>query len=153
MLAVFILISLAAGALGSIFTANSVRTWYAMLQKPVFAPPNWLFAPVWTVLYILMGTAAYLVWEKGWKKMQVRIAVKVFIIQLVLNALWSLLFFGLNMPLLAFAEIIVLWIAILATIILFKKVSKAAAWLMLPYILWVSFAAVLNFALWLINFA
>jgi benzodiazapine receptor len=144
-----ILISLAAGAIGSIFTSSAIPTWYAALNKPFFNPPNYLFGPVWTVLYIMMGIALYLVWAKGYKKHKK--AINVFGIQLILNALWSVLFFGMRNPLLAFIEIILLWSAILYTIILFHKTSKTAAYLLIPYLLWVSFASVLNFYIFYLN--
>ena len=142
---------LAAGAIGSIFTRSAISTWYATLEKPPFTPPNWLFAPVWTLLYILMGIAAFLVWRKGLENRGVRIALIVFLIQLVLNALWSVVFFGLESPLYGLIVISVLWIAILVTIIKFFRISRVASVLMWPYLLWVTFAAVLNSSIWLLN--
>lgn len=139
---------LLAGVVGSIFTSQSVSTWYITLNKPSFNPPNWMFGPVWTVLYILIGISLYLVWTN---KKRTITAFWVFGIQLALNALWSFLFFGLQSPLSAFIEIIILWAAILATIIIFYRISRPAAYLLIPYILWVSFAAVLNLALVLLN--
>jgi translocator protein len=139
------------GVIGSIFTTSSIATWYAYINKPSFNPPNWLFAPVWTVLFLLMGIAAYLVWQKGFLKKGVRPALDVFVFQLVLNIYWSVIFFSLQKPAAAFAEIVFLWVAILATIIAFAKISKPAAWLLVPYILWVSFAAYLNYSIWLLN--
>jgi len=147
----FILICQAAGLIGSFFTAQSVRTWYVSLQKPAFNPPSWVFGPVWTALYLMMGIAAYLVWRRGWDNKAVKVALGVFLFQLILNGLWSFLFFGMKSPYTAFVEIAALWLAILATILLFSRLSKAAAWLLIPYILWVSFAAVLNFTLWRLN--
>lgn len=138
-----------AGGIGSIFTTAKIPGWYAGLTRPVFAPPNWIFGPVWTTLYLLMGFALYIVWVSNSPKK--KIALTVFGIQLVLNALWSFLFFGLESPFLAFLEIIVLWASILASMILFYPIAKKATWLLLPYILWVSFAAVLNGALWWLN--
>jgi tryptophan-rich sensory protein len=119
------------------------------LNKPSFSPPNYLFAPVWTALYILMGIALYLVWINGYKKHKK--AIIVFGIQLGLNLLWSILFFGMRNPLLAFIEILLLWSFIVYTIILFYKTSKTAAYLLTPYILWVSFASVLNFFIFYLN--
>lgn len=145
----FILVSYLAGFIGGIFTQQSVTTWYLTLQKPVFNPPSWVFGPVWTSLYILMGIAAFLVYNKGYKK--ARTALNFFFIQLFFNALWSFLFFGLKNPLLAFIEIIILWSLILVTTYYFYKVEKKAAYLMLPYLLWVSFATVLNFSLYILN--
>jgi tryptophan-rich sensory protein len=146
-----ILLCEAAGIIGSVFTMPAIGTWYASLQKPFFNPPNWLFAPAWAILFALMGIALYLVWEKGFKEKSVKIATKIFGMQLALNVLWSVWFFGLKSPLFAFFEIILLWIIIFATIWQFNKVSKKAAFLLIPYIAWVSFAAALNFAVWLLN--
>ena len=139
-----------AGLLGSLFTTPSLSIWYAALQKPSFQPPSWLFAPVWTALFVLIGIALYLVWSKKTKKPK-KTAIKWFSIQLGLNVLWSALFFGMHSPLLALIELILLWIAILLTIISFYKISKQAAYCLIPYILWVSFAAVLNLAIVLLN--
>jgi tryptophan-rich sensory protein len=144
-LAVSILICLSAGFVGSIFTTPSIPGWYASLQKPSFSPPNWLFAPVWTILYALMGISLYIIWSRGLQNNKVKNAVFAFGIQLLLNTLWSILFFGLKSPFLAFLEIIILWFAILITIIKFYKISKKAGLLLLPYIFWVSFALILNF--------
>ena len=146
-----IIICLMAGFIGSFFTADSVGTWYASLKKPDLAPPNWVFGPVWTTLYILMGVSLYIVWMKGLGKKEVRSAVYIFMAQLLLNTVWSLLFFGLRNPLYAFIEIIVLWLAIAATMIKFKRLSSTAALLLIPYILWVSFAAYLNYMIWQLN--
>ncbi len=140
-----------AGLIGSIFTAPAIRGWYTTLNKPSFNPPSWVFGPVWTTLFALMGIAAFLVWKKGWKRKDVKIALGIFIGQLVLNTLWSIIFFGLQNPGGAFVEVILLWLAIIATIIAFARISKAAAWLLAPYIAWVSFAAYLNFTIWMLN--
>jgi tryptophan-rich sensory protein len=139
------------GILGSVFTVSSVSTWYPTLNKPFFNPPSWLFGPVWTLLYLLMGISLYLVWDKGLKKQQSKTSVVIFGLQLALNLFWSILFFGLRMPLIAFIEIILLWLAILLTIMHFKRISRTAAYLLIPYILWVSFAAALNFAIYYLN--
>ncbi len=144
-----VLICLSAGFIGSVFTAPSIPTWYASLNKPFFSPPNWLFAPVWTLLYVLMGISLFLVLSRGIRKNEFPLSV--FSVQLFLNALWSFLFFGLRSPPFAFLEIIVLWLAIAATIFLFHRISKTAALLLLPYIAWVSFAAFLNFYVMLLN--
>lgn len=146
-----ILVCQFAGFIGSFFTAPSVTTWYASIQKPDFTPPNWIFAPVWTTLFLLMGISLYLVWERGLEKKEVKLAISIFGIQFVLNIIWSLLFFGLQNPFFAFVEIILLWIAILATIVLFYRISGKAGLLMVPYILWVSFAAFLNYSIWILN--
>jgi benzodiazapine receptor len=150
-LVVSIIACLAAGAIGSIFTRQAIPTWYATLEKPVFNPPNWLFSPVWTLLYIMMGVAAFLVWRKGLENKQVRIALIVFLVQLVLNALWSVAFFGLESPLYGLIVIAALWVAILFTVLKFHRLSLAASVLLWPYLLWVSFAAVLNSSIWLLN--
>jgi len=146
-----ILVCMLAGAIGSIFTAPAINTWYASIRKPWFNPPNWLFAPVWTTLFFLMGISLYIVWGKGLEKKEVKLAVSVFGIQLALNILWSFLFFGLQSPFLAFVEIVLLWLAILATMMLFYKVSKNAGLLLAPYLLWVSFAAFLNYNVLMLN--
>jgi tryptophan-rich sensory protein len=144
MLAVWILVSLSAGFIGSRFPPGE---WYQSLEKPAFNPPSWVFGPVWTVLYVLMGIAAWLVWREGGFPP----VLYVFIAQLALNALWSYLFFGINSPGPAFAEIVVLWILILLTTILFWRIRTAAGVLLLPYLAWVGFASVLNFSLWRMN--
>ena len=150
-LIVSILICQGAGLVGSVFTSPAIPTWYATLQKPSFEPPNWVFAPVWTLLFLLMGISLYLIWSKGLEDKKAKIAIVIFSSQLVLNILWSFLFFGFKSPLYAFIEIIILWLAILATIISFYRISKTAAYLLLPYILWVSFASVLNFSIMILN--
>jgi len=146
-----ILFSLGAGVIGSFFTASSVSTWYQTIQKPSFNPPSWVFSPVWTILFIMMGVALYLVWKEGLREKKVKIAFIIFWVQLVLNTLWSVLFFGLQSPLYALVEIIFLWVAIFITIIWFSRVSKKAAYLLIPYLLWVSFATILNFAIFYLN--
>jgi benzodiazapine receptor len=140
-----------AGLIGSVFTTPAIPTWYAALEKPFFTPPSWLFAPAWITLYLLMAVAAFLVWRKGLGEEGVRCALTVFLVQLVLNALWSVVFFGLQSPLYGMVVILALWIAIVVTIIKFFRLSVAAGSLMLPYILWVSFASALNIAIWLLN--
>jgi len=144
-LLIAILICQMAGVVGSLFTSPSIPTWYATIKKPGFTPPNSVFGPVWIALFVLMGVSAYLVWDRGLENKNVKIALLVFGIQLALNMLWSFLFFGLHSPLYAFFEIIVLWFAILFTILNFLKVSKPAGLLLVPYIVWVSFAAIINF--------
>ncbi|MGA1197518.1 MAG: TspO/MBR family protein, partial [Candidatus Latescibacterota bacterium] len=134
-----------AGVIGSFFTVSSVSTWYVTLNKPFFNPPNWLFGPVWITLYFLMGISLYLIWNNVDK--DTKSARIVFFIQLGLNTLWSLLFFGLKSPFLAFIEIIVLWLFILLNILFFYQKSKAASYLLIPYFVWVSFASVLNFSI------
>ena len=144
-------IPLLAGFIGSIFTVSTVSTWYTALIKPGFNPPNWIFGPVWTLLYLLMGFSLFLVWKQGLKKKYVKEGLIIFGIQISLNVLWSLFFFGLQNPLLAFIEIIILWTAVLFMIIYFYKVNKTAAYVQIPYILWVSFAALLNLSIVLLN--
>ncbi|MFA5767681.1 MAG: TspO/MBR family protein [Candidatus Paceibacterota bacterium] len=146
-----IFIAQMAGVIGSFFTVSGVQNWYAYLQKPVFAPPSWVFAPAWITLYTLMGIAAFLVWKKR-NVIGVKSALWLYGIQLGFNALWSIIFFGMRNPGLAFIEILVLWVLILAVTVKFFKIDKAAGYLFIPYILWVTFASVLNFAVWQINF-
>jgi len=140
-----------AGALGTVFTISSIPTWYSYLNKPFFSPPNWIFAPVWTTLYILMGISFYLIWIKGFKTRKVRDAVNVFGVQLILNAIWSPVFFGYKNIVLALAIIIIMWIYIVKTIRAFLKVDKTAAYLLYPYLAWVSFATILNLSIWVLN--
>ena len=137
-----------AAIIGGLFTAKSIPTWYATLIKPSFNPPNWLFGPVWTILYLLMGVSLYLIWNS---QKDFKVALIIFGIQLGLNLLWSILFFGLHQPLWAFIEIIFLWIFIVLNIIFFYKISPVAGLIQIPYLLWVSFAALLNFFLWRLN--
>ena len=147
----FVLVCELAGIIGSFFTAPSVPGWYVGLAQPPFNPPGWIFAPVWTILYAMMGLSAYLIYEKGPRRSEVRKALAVFAGQLLLNTLWSIVFFGAHMILGAAAVIILLWGMILASIWLFSGISKAAAYLLVPYILWVSFAMVLNISLYVLN--
>ncbi|MFC2001530.1 TspO/MBR family protein [Chloroflexota bacterium] len=140
-----------AGLIGSLFTASAIPTWYATLQKPFFTPPNWLFAPAWFTLYLLMGVSASLVWQQGFDAGKVKKALIIFLIQLVINALWSVVFFGFESILSGMVVIIVLWMVILLTILRFYKISALAGTLMLPYILWVTFATVLNVSLFVLN--
>ena len=150
-LVVSIIACLAAGAIGSIFTQQAIPTWYATLEKPAFNPPNWVFMPMWTLLYVLMGIAAFLVWRKGLENKHVRVALVVFLVQLILNASWSVAFFGLQSPLYGLIVIVFLWVAILFTSLSFYRISRAAGILLWPYLLWVTFAAVLNESIWLLN--
>ncbi len=146
-----VLACLLIGVLGSLFTAPSIPGWYAGLIKPSFSPPNWLFGPAWTLLYILMGISVAIVWHKGTKDKKVKEALKLFGIQFVLNAIWSPVFFGARSLFLALIIIIFMWFFIVKTIIAFKKVDKLASYLLYPYIAWVSFATVLNFSVWFLN--
>lgn len=149
-LVLFILFSQAAGAVGVIFTFDAIPTWYAALQKPFFGPPNWVFGPVWTLLYTMMGIAAFLVWRER-QKPGAKQVLGLYGIHLILNALWSVLFFGLRNPGMALMEIIVLAAIILVLLIQFARYNKVAAVLMVPYLAWVCFAAALNTAIWFLN--
>jgi translocator protein len=137
-----------AASLGVLFGPGE---WYASLRKPSWNPPNWIFAPVWSLLYVMMAFAAWLVWRRGGFAKQIR-PLTLFLIQLILNALWTSLFFGLHSPRLAFVEIVLLWIGIMATLLAFYRVSIVAAGLLVPYLAWVSFAAFLNMTLWRLNY-
>ncbi len=147
-----IFVSQLAGIIGAVFTAPAILTWYAGILKPAFNPPNWIFAPVWTALFLLMGISSFLIWKKGLERRDVKISLVLFTGQLLLNILWSFLFFGLHNIGSAFIEIFILWLAIISTMIAFFRISRQAGWLLLPYILWVSFAAYLNYAIWIANY-
>jgi translocator protein len=141
-------VSYAAAVIGGVATAASVAEWYPTIARPAWTPPSWLFGPVWTILYAMMAVAAWLVWRKaGWSGL----ALKVFVLQLILNAAWSIFFFGMRDPLAGLLDIVALWIAIVLTMILFFRISKVAGTLIVPYLLWVSFATALNFAIWRLN--
>ena len=138
--------------IGAIFSTNkNITGWYAELQKPAFTPPDWVFGPVWICLYLMLGVSAYLVWRKGWKETKVKTALCIFVIQLLLNAAWTPVFFGFHLIGTAFIEIILLMLAIIATIIAFKRVSRRSAILLMPYLIWVGFATVLNGTIWYLN--
>ncbi|WP_111668764.1 TspO/MBR family protein [Algoriphagus litoralis] len=138
-----------AGGLGAFFTITSIESWYATLNKPSWNPPNWLFGPAWTVLYILMGVACYLIWKSDHPLKKP--LLKLYGVQLILNALWSPAFFGMESPLMGLLVIIPLWIAILLCIIQFRRVSPVSSGLMVPYLLWVTFATSLNTAILILN--
>jgi translocator protein len=146
-----ILLCQLAGAIGSIFTIQNIPTWYASLNKPWFNPPNWVFGPVWITLYTMMGISAYLIWRKGIHRKDVKIALGIFAVQLILNTLWSVIFFGLKSPLYGIPVIALLWLFIALSITSFYRISKPAAILLIPYILWVSFAGILNVFIWMLN--
>jgi len=150
-LIVSIVICQLVGFIGSILTRPAIPTWYASLIKPSFTPPNWVFGPVWIILYFLMGIAASLVWQKGLEQKQVWNALILFGVQLVLNALWSFVFFGLRSPLAGVIEIFILAVAIIFTIQSFFRISKAAGILLIPYFLWVAFASGLNLSIYVLN--
>lgn len=139
------------GIVSTPFTISAIPTWYRTLNKPFFSPPNWIFGPVWTTLYLLMGISAFLIWQKGLKKKKVKEAITYFGIQLFLNFIWTFLFFGLRNPLLGLIDIVVLWIFIVLTIVKFYKLSRPAAYMLIPYLLWVSFATILNSSILILN--
>ncbi|MBI2074209.1 MAG: tryptophan-rich sensory protein [Candidatus Levybacteria bacterium] len=145
-------VCLGAGVIGSLFTFSAIPTWYSTLNKPFFSPPNWIFGPVWTTLYILMGISLYLVQSSKLKvQSKKKQAVKLFFIQLGFNVLWSILFFGFKNPALAFVDIIALWVAIFLTMKSFYPISRSAFYLLLPYFIWVSFASILNLMIIFLN--
>ena len=150
-LIISILLCLSIGFTGSYFTSDSISSWYDTLNKPTFTPPNWTFGVVWTILYILMGVSAFLVWNQGFKKKSVKIALALFVFQLILNGLWTPIFFGLHYLGIALIDIVMMWIVILLTIIYFHKVSKLASLLLVPYLIWVSYATALNTGFWWLN--
>jgi len=145
-----ILLCMLAGAVGAIFTASSVITWYSTLNKPPLTPPNWVFGPAWTTLYVLMGIALWMIWSKGINKKTIP-ALQPFGAQLALNALWSIAFFGLQNPLYGLLTIMPLWLLIAYTILKFRKLDKTAAYLLVPYLAWVTFATYLNLGVLLLN--
>ncbi|MFC1649559.1 TspO/MBR family protein [Patescibacteria group bacterium] len=151
LLVISIGISQLAGIVGSIFTTSEIAGWYVFLNKPSFNPPNWLFGPVWIILYTLMGISLYLVWSKGYKESNIKRAVNIFLVHLVVNSIWSIAFFGLHYLGIAFMVIINLWLMILYLIRLFYGINKNAAYLLIPYLIWVSFASLLNFSIWQLN--
>ena len=151
-IAVVVVTCVAIGYLSGTVTRESITTWYPTLIKPIFNPPNWIFAPVWSLLYIMMGIAAGLIWNRiDFDREIVKKALIFFTIQLALNALWSYIFFGLHNTLLALIEIALLWLMIFETYNQFKKIDRMAGWLLLPYLAWVSFASVLNASIWWLN--
>lgn len=140
-----------AGLIGSFFTAAAIPAWYAELIKPSFNPPSWLFGPVWIILYALMGISLYLIWRKGLANPEIKFAFIFFLVHLFFNAIWSIIFFGAKNISLALADIILLWLMILILIWRFSRIDTIAAWLLVPYFLWVSFASVLNYSIWKLN--
>ena len=149
-LLICLLIPLSIGGISGFATAASITDWYATLNKPSFNPPNYLFAPVWTTLYALMGISLFIIWRSPTGRMRNN-ALVIFAVQITLNFFWSFLFFKFKLPGVALIEIVLLWTSILMMIIFFKRVSKLAAFLQIPYLLWVSFASVLNAAIWFLN--
>jgi len=148
-LIVALALCLGVGLLGAIATRQSLSDWYPALRKPEWNPPSWLFGPVWSILYVSMAVSAWIVWRI--RGPGGRLALSFFGLQLALNAVWSPLFFGFRSPALALVDIVFLWLAIVATIIAFRRSSRPAAFMMLPYLAWVSFAASLNFEIWKLN--
>jgi len=144
-------ITLAIGFVASVFTRPQIADWYATLQKPSFNPPPWVFAPVWTIIYLLMAIAAYLVWKRRTNTITYKTAVAIYFLQLLFNFLWSIVFFGMHEVFGALVIIILLWISIGFNIAWFGRFSKVAAWLLVPYLLWVSFASLLNISIYLLN--
>jgi tryptophan-rich sensory protein len=150
-LAASVIICIIPGFIGSMINMKAIPTWYAFIEKPSYAPPNWIFAPVWTALYIVMGVALFLVWRSGAGRPGFRGAVGAFVVQLVLNGIWTPVFFGLRSPLAGLFVIAFMWIAILITILRFFPISRTAALLLVPYLAWVSFATLLNVSLYVLN--
>lgn len=150
-LVLLITVCLLVGIVGSSFTAPAIPIWYAGLVKPSFNPPSWLFGPVWTVLYVLMGISLWMVWQKRKSNKNVKKAIRLFGIQLILNAIWSPIFFGAKQLFIAFLVIVLMWIFVRKTILSFKEIDKKASRLLYPYLAWVSFATILNFSVWLLN--
>ena len=146
-----VIVCLGIGFMASFATQSSVNDWYVTLNKPSFNPPDWVFAPVWTALYILMGVAAGMVWARGFYHKWVKTALYHFGFQLVFNALWSIVFFGFKQPFWALLVILTLLVLIILTIKWFKVVSTTAAWLMVPYLIWICFATLLNYEIWVLN--
>ena len=149
-LIISVLLPLSVGAIAGMFTSQAVPIWYASLNRPSFSPPNWVFGPVWTTLYILLGISFFLIWKEEASKVR-DLAIKVFLIQMLLNFAWSFLFFYFNLIGAALIEIILLWISIAAMIYLFYKIKPFAAYMNIPYLLWVSFATILNAGYYLLN--
>ena len=149
-LGLFLVLAFAAAAIGALATVTGIEGWYATLQKPAWNPPRTLFGPVWAVLYVLMAVATWQAWNSGDAK-RARRTVSLYSAQLTLNALWSVLFFGLHRPGVALIEILVLWVVLLVILFRYWRIKRSAAALWLPYVLWVSYAAVLNGAIWSLN--
>jgi benzodiazapine receptor len=149
-LVIAVVLCFAAAGIGSLLTTPSIEGWYAALRKPAWTPPNWVFGPVWSLLYLMMAVAVWLVWNRAGFA-GAKVALSLFAVQLILNVAWSGLFFALQRPALAFLDLLLLWVAILATVIAFFPVSAVAGCLLLPYLLWVAYAGSLNLAIMLLN--
>jgi tryptophan-rich sensory protein len=150
-LIISILIIFLAGAVGTVSTLPEITTWYAALAKPSWTPPNWAFGPVWSTLYVLMGIALFLVWREGLERKEVKVAISIFAVQLAINVMWSLVFFGGHNIFGGLVLILILWIAILINIIVFYRISKAAGLILIPYLIWVSIATYLNYSVFILN--
>jgi len=146
----FLFVTFLAAFIGNFFTAPNIQNWYAVLEKPSFSPPNWLFGPVWTILYFLMAVSAFLIWQER-ESPQRKKALTLYFVQLALNTLWSIIFFGWHNLGLAFVEIIFLWFFIFLTLTTFYRIKKLSGILFIPYLIWVSFASILNLAIWQLN--
>jgi tryptophan-rich sensory protein len=151
LLVLAIVLCLVVGSSGSIFTSPQIGTWYASLAKPSWTPPNWAFGPVWTTLFILMGISLYIIWNRGFRTRMSKMALALFITQFALNVLWSFLFFALQSPIYGLIGIIPLWIMIAATIVAFYRISRPAAFILIPYLAWVTIATLLNYSLLVLN--
>jgi len=149
--AICVTLCMIAGFVSGMSTSTGIENWYSTLNKPFFNPPNWIFAPVWTILYLMIGIAAGLIWHKGFNQNGVKVALSLFVAQFLLNLIWSPIFFNLQAPTIAFIIIIILWVLIILTIMHFNKVDKIAGRLLIPYLLWVSFATILNGAIVYLN--
>jgi tryptophan-rich sensory protein len=150
-LLISILLCQMAGVIGAFFTTPAIKSWYVFLIKPTFAPPNWLFGPVWVTLYFLMGISLYLIWKKGLNKKEVKSAFSLFLIHLFFNSLWSIIFFGMKSILGGFIEISILLVLVLNVYFKFYKINKVAAYLLIPYFFWGAFATFLNFNILILN--
>jgi tryptophan-rich sensory protein len=150
-LIIAVAIPVAVGATSGFFTISGVSSWYQTINKPSWNPPSWIFGPVWTTLYIMMGISLFLVWKSDSAGMLKKIAIALFAAQLILNFFWSFIFFNQRQIGWALVEIVVMWVVILLTIFAFARVNKTAAWLMVPYVSWVSFATILNYTIWKLN--
>lgn len=150
-LIVSIVIVFLAGTVGTLYTLKEITTWYVTLVKPSWTPPNWAFGPIWTTLYVLIGISLYLVWKQGLDRIEVRIALLVFVVQLILNVVWSLVFFGTHNIFGGLVLVILLWISILANIIVFYHISKPGGLILIPYLIWVTIASYLNYSVFVLN--
>ncbi len=140
-----------AGLIGALFTVSAIPTWYASLQRPSFSPPNWVFGPAWTILYILMGISIYLIWQRIKEGKKIKSVMFLFWVHLFFNAIWSIIFFGFQNPKLALINIVIIWLFIIILMFKFWKINRWSTYLLIPYFLWVSFASILNYFIWYLN--